>query len=209
MNIYLVRHGETEWNREEVFRGKRDVLLSERGLRQAEQTGRYFSGRDVERILSSPMRRAVQTAEEIGKAAGGEIEIADGLTDMGFGAWEGMSLAEVERLYPGNLDLWRRAPQRLNLEDGERLGAVSRRAVQAVREALTGEGGLVIVTHRVVCKLMALHFLRIGLSHFWDMKFDPCSITLLETKGATATLVYLNETCHLRADVPARGYRDF
>ena len=65
MDIYIVRHGETQWNKEEVFRGRKDIPLNETGRRQAEHAGAYFRGIPVKRIISSPLARAVETAEGI------------------------------------------------------------------------------------------------------------------------------------------------
>ena len=66
-----------------------------------------------------------------------------------------------------------------------------------------------MVTHRVICKLIVLHFLRIENEHFWDMKFDPASITLLESKNGKSTLVFSNDRCHLKEDLFNKQYRDF
>ncbi len=62
MEIYLVRHGETQWNKEEVFRGRKDIPLNEAGRKQAAQAGAYFAGIPVKRIVSSPLARSVETA---------------------------------------------------------------------------------------------------------------------------------------------------
>jgi broad specificity phosphatase PhoE len=68
---------------------------------------------------------------------------------------------------------------------------------------------IVVVTHRVICKLVVLHLLGIGNEHFWEMKYDPASITLLERKGDRFTLVFSNDTCHLKDVGPGSAYRDF
>ena len=74
MDIYIVRHGETQWNKEEVFRGRKDIPLNEAGRKQAEHAGAYFAGIPVKRIISSPLARAVETAEGIGTATGVPVE---------------------------------------------------------------------------------------------------------------------------------------
>jgi phosphoserine phosphatase len=211
VRIYLVRHGETEWNKEEVFRGRKDIGLSETGKVQAERTGRYFTGRRADRIISSPLKRAIQTAAEINRITGAPMEESAGLIDMCFGEWEGFSLKEVKQLDAGNLSLWQRSPQKLRLKEGERLSSVRRRAAAVLEKLPTGagdDGALVVVTHRVICKLLILHFLGIPSAHFWDMKFDPCSVTLIEKKPSRTTLVLMNDTCHLKEDGSFR-YADF
>jgi phosphoserine phosphatase len=199
MFLYVVRHGETQWNKEEVFRGRKDVPLNETGRVQAEKTGSYFADKAITRIVSSPLRRAVETAEGIGRATGLPVERMDDFIDMGFGTWEGLSLREVERLSPADLRVWRDSPQRLRVEGGERLGDVKNRLVQGLAKAGSrGEGDVVLVTHRVLCKLAALYVLRAPNSRFWGVKCDPASITIIERKGTDLSLVLLNDTCHLR-----------
>ena len=96
MDIYLVRHGETQWNKEEVFRGRKDIPLNETGRKQAAQAGAYFREVPVKRIISSPLSRAVETAQGIATATGVPVERVGELTDINFGIWEGLSLKEVE-----------------------------------------------------------------------------------------------------------------
>ena len=85
MNIYIVRHGETLWNKEEVFRGRKDIPLNDNGMRQAERAGAYFAGQPIGRIVSSPLARARQTAEAIGKTTGVTVETMEDFTDINFG----------------------------------------------------------------------------------------------------------------------------
>jgi probable phosphoglycerate mutase len=210
MKLYVVRHGETEWNKEEIFRGRKDVPLNRTGLEQAEKAGKYFAGKPVERVLSSPLARAAQTAQAVSRTTGVPVEPTEQLTDINFGIWEGRSLKEVEKTFPSDLDLWRRSPEHLLVEGGETLAAVRERVWDCIRKIGAGKAGSVVVaTHRVICKVIVLSCLGIDNSHFWDMRFDPASITLLEGKNNKFSLVFANDTCHLREGLPASGYRDF
>jgi len=196
--IYIVRHGETQWNRGEVFRGRKDIPLNETGKQQAERVGRYFSHRSVNRIVSSPLARASQTAEAVYNTTGIAIEIMDEFTDMNFGIWEGLKLPEVEKDFPADFALWKTSPERLRIEGGETLAMVRDRILAGLVNIASGyEDAIVIVTHRVICKILVLHALGIGNEHFWDMKFDPGSITLIELKDNRYTLIFGNDTCHL------------
>lgn len=208
MNIYVIRHGETEWNKEEVFRGRKDIPLNDNGRRQAEHAGAYFTGRSINRIVSSPLARARQTAEAIGKATDRMVETMEEFTDINFGIWEGLSLKEVGEKYPQELTIWRQSPQTLSVDGAESLVRVKERISEGLRGLYSEETGstIVIVTHRVICKLIVLHLLEIGNEHFWDMKYDPASVTLLEKGTGRAVLIFSNDTCHLNDD---RAYRDF
>jgi broad specificity phosphatase PhoE len=208
MQIFVVRHGETQWNKEEIFRGRNDVPLNEIGRKQADRVGARFAGRSIDLIVSSPLARALQTAEAIGRTTGKTVRPMEDLTDMSFGAWEGLSLKEVENRHPGDLAIWRESPQKLHVEGGETLMQVRQRLSQTLATVSSDASRqtIVVVTHRVICKLIVLHCLGIGNDHFWDMRFDPCSVTLMEYTGDRAGLVFSNDTCHLE---DGQAYRDF
>lgn len=92
MQIILARHGETEWNVSEIFRGRRDVGLNEMGNRQAELLGNYLKDLKIEVIYSSPLKRALDTAQSIAKHHRLDVNVAPGLTDFNYGVWEGLSI---------------------------------------------------------------------------------------------------------------------
>ena len=210
VKIYLVRHGETQWNKEEVFRGRKDVPLNETGSRQADKVGACFAGIPLRRIVSSPLQRAVQTARAISKETGVPVETMEELTDINFGTWEGIPLREVEERYPVDFGLWKRSPQKLRIGGGETLAMVRERVSGGLAKLTsTEEGAVAVVTHRVICKITVLSLLNIGDEHFWDLKYDPASITLLEGEHGSFTLVFSNDTCHLREAGQGSAYRDF
>jgi broad specificity phosphatase PhoE len=95
-SVYLVRHGQTAWNKEEVFRGRTDIPLDETGLREAELAAEYFKSIHLQAVYSSPLSRAWQTARKIGQFHPLEVQSLDGIIDMSFGRWEGHPLREVE-----------------------------------------------------------------------------------------------------------------
>ena len=160
--------------------------------------------------MSSPLQRAVQTALAIGKTAGVSVETREELTDINFGMWEGLSLRDAEKQYPAEFDLWKRSPHKLRVSGGETLAMVRERISGCLaRLASPGDGAIALVTHRVICKMIVLCCLDVGDDHFWDLKYDPASVTLLEGEPGKFTLVFSNDTCHLKEAVPGTGYRDF
>ena len=209
MHLYIVRHGETQWNKEEVFRGRKDIPLNETGRRQAELAGAYFRSIPVKKIISSPLARAVETAEGIAAATGVPVERVDELTDINFGIWEGLPLKEVEERYPAAFALWKASPEKLRIEDGETLAEVRERISRGLARLSGLAGGAVVVTHRAICKVLVLSLLAMGEEHFWAMKYDPGSITLLEGDGTRFTLIFSNDTCHQRDGLEGGRYRDF
>jgi len=196
MKIYLVRHGETEWNREEVFRGRLDVPLNENGRRQSQRTGLHLRRMPVARILSSPLMRARQTAEIIAEEVLKPVQAMEELTDMGFGTWEGLPLVEVRRRFPRELEVWAREPHKWRIEGAETLQDVRKRLLRALK-GIRGEEDVIVVTHRVVCKVLACLLLGIPNSRFWYLRFDPCSISIFEDRGDHRVCHLLNGTSHL------------
>ena len=198
MRIYLVRHGETEWNKEGVFRGRKDFPLNETGRAQALKTGEFFAGKDISRIYSSPLSRALETAAPISDVADCPVAAMEEFTDMAFGLWEGLTIDEARALLPREYDIWLKAPQRFGIVGGESLSGVRRRIKKGLAAALSdGEGDIVIVTHRVVCKVLTLCLLGVSNSLFWTIRCDPCSITLAEASGPGYVFHFINDTCHL------------
>jgi len=210
MQLYVVRHGETAWNKEEVFRGRKDVPLNETGQKQAQLTGQYFLNKGIARIFSGPLERAIQTAEGISKATKIPIDVMDELTDMNFGAWEGLTLREVEKLYPEELKVWQQSPHKFHARDGESLGDVRRRVTKGIQKVLLDEKApIVLVSHRVICKIIFLYALMLRNRHFWRIRFDPASVTLIEKIGDSVSLSFLNDTCHLHNKDDLSSCKDF
>ncbi len=210
MRIYLVRHGETEWNREAVFRGRIDLPLNGKGRAQAEKTGAAFHSVPIGRVVSSPLARARETAEPIGRVTGCPVMAAEEFTDMSFGVWEGLTVDEARSLLPEAYETWEKAPQKLRLQGGETLREVRGRIRKGLKSAMAAtEGDLVIVSHRVVCKVLTLALLGAPDNLFWTMRCDPCSITLVEVKGNGNVFHYINDTCHLKGPDTPGVYKDF
>jgi broad specificity phosphatase PhoE len=197
--IVLVRHGETEWNVEEVFRGRIDIELNETGLRQAELLAEYLSGVKIDAVYSSPLRRALKTAEAIASHHKLEVEIAPGLIDFDFGKWQGLPQQEVKRRYRELYAEWVKNPHLIKMPDGESLSDVRERALAVVDEvAAKYEGTVVLVSHRVVNKVLICALLGLDNSHFWNIKQDTCGTTTFSYINQRFILTKHNDTSFLR-----------
>jgi phosphoserine phosphatase len=197
--IFLIRHGETAWNSEGIFRGQSDIPLNERGLQQARATGEYLQAIDFNAVFCSPLSRARQTAEALCRDRIITPQPVDAFIDISFGPWEGQTYSNLEALYPEAIRIWREEPENHQLEGAETLDEVKSRAFdELLRLARENSGkNIAIVTHRVVLKLLLLAAIGLDSSAFWKVKQDTCCINCLEystTKGFI--LVRLNETCH-------------
>jgi 2,3-bisphosphoglycerate-dependent phosphoglycerate mutase len=145
--IVLVRHGETEWNRERRFQGHADMPLNEEGRRQARALAEELAGDSFAAAYSSPLRRAFETAEIIGSRLGIQVEPAEGLKEVDLGSWSGLTTAEVEERFPEGFRRWREG--RAGWTDGETYEALGRRVVSTLLELAERHPGerLLAVAH--------------------------------------------------------------
>ena len=197
--LILVRHGETEWNVEEVFRGRIDIELNETGLRQTELLAQYLSGLNIDAVYSSPLRRALNTAEVIARYHKLKVEIASGLTDFNYGKWQGLLHQEVKRRYKKLHLQWLENPHLIRMPDGESLDEVRERALTVVDEVVAKhEGTVVLVSHRVVNKVLTCALLGLDNSHFWNIRQDTCGMTTFAYENERFILTKHNDTSYLR-----------
>lgn len=198
-DIILVRHGETKWNKEKVFRGRAEIPLNLNGVEQARKTAATLREIPVEAVYSSPLSRAAMTAREIAALHGVEVTVDGAFTDIDFGLWEGVSGAEVARKYPRELRRWMEEPQNGSPPEGETLPQVQTRAWTRLDQIAAGcAGAAVVVTHQVVLKLLLLAALEMPLARFWHLRQDPCAINVLHYRNGVYILGKFNESCHLQ-----------
>jgi broad specificity phosphatase PhoE len=197
--LILARHGETPWNVEEVFRGRIDVELNETGQRQAELLAEYLSEQKIEAVYSSPLKRAARTAEAVARRHKLRVEIANGLTDCDFGQWQGLHLKEVRDKYSQLYQQWAESPQLVKLPGGESLDEVRERAL-AVVNGVTAKhrGRVVLVSHRVVNKVLICSLLGLDNSHFWNIRQDVCGTTFFSYENGRLVLTRHNDTSYLK-----------
>jgi broad specificity phosphatase PhoE len=200
VTILLIRHGETDWNKEQVFRGKSDVPLNQTGLSQARAVGKALEEIAIDAIYASPLARALETARVLAEGRHVTIRAEEGLSDVDFGLWQGMSKENVKRDYPDLYDTWLTAPQLVTLPRGETLLEVQKRSMAAVQRAIDSNPGktIAIVSHRVVAKVILCGVLGLDLSRFWHVKQDTCAINRFEYEQGSYFLTLLNDTCHLK-----------
>ena len=207
--IILARHGETEWNIEEIFRGRADIDLNETGLKQAELLAEYLSDLDITAIYSSPLKRAMNTAETIARHHGLDVINSPGLIDFNYGIWQGVTNREIKEKYPELYAEWNSHPDRVTIPGGENLDNVRERATSVVNGIATGgEGTAVLVSHRVVIKVQICALLGLDNSCFWNVRQDNCGITTFNYDNGLFILKEHNNTSFLKP-VQKTPLRDF
>jgi broad specificity phosphatase PhoE len=195
----LVRHGETLWNVEKIYRGRMDVNLDEVGIKQAELLGKYLSNWELEAIYASPLRRALDTANIIARYQKVGVHVAEGLIDFDYGEWQSLPEQEAKRLYSTLHSEWHDNPHKVKMPGGESLEDVRRRAIEVVNDVLSKyQGSVVLVSHRVVNKVLICSLLGLDNSHFWNIKQDVGGITIFNYVDGHFVLTRHNDTSHLR-----------
>jgi phosphoserine phosphatase len=206
MELILIRHGETNWNKNEIYRGRADVTLNKTGLRQAELVGQYLSAEKIDVIYSSPLKRALKTARAISAQQKIKVKTVESLTDFDYGEWQGMTGAEVKEKYPELYQDWLDTPEQVGMPGGERLENVSSRVIPFLDDAVKRcrQGKIVLVSHRVVLKVIICAVLCLSNAQVWNIRLDNGAITRFIIEGHRAVLTLHNDTSYLKClDSPA------
>jgi broad specificity phosphatase PhoE len=200
--IILVRHGQTAWNIEsgERFRGRTDLPLDDTGRGQAQALARRLADFPIAAIYSSPLKRAVETAQPIAQRLGLPVQPLHGLIDINYGDWQGLSHPEVARAYPDLYWRWLEKPHLVKFPKGESLRQVRLRGIATVKEVVARHEGqaVLLVAHQVVNKVLVCAMLGLDNSHFWRIQQDTACINIFEHQGGVFSAVLINDTCHLR-----------
>lgn len=202
MRLLLIRHAETEHNRESRVQGRADNPLSELGQRQAVALGEHLRREPLRAVISSPLLRARATAAAI--AAAHDLAVVEelDLVEMHVGEMEGLATAEMRDRFPDFLKEWvtERGPL-LQMPGGESLKQVQERAwnvVDRIRETYAEDSDLVaLVSHNFVLGSLITRALDMPLHEFRRFRLSVCGATTLRFRGDRTVLVQLNDTCHL------------
>ena len=199
--VHLLRHGQTAWNKNLIFRGQYDIPLDDHGLTQADCAGRVWEEIQLANIYSSPLSRAMQTAETAAKKQAIPITKTPELIDIDYGQWTGKSQDKIEKDYPELNRQWLERPEEVRFPQGESLAAVRDRSCPKLVEiaGAADDKSILIASHRVVLKVLICAALDLPLSRFWQVQIDTASLSMLSFKQGGFTIQKLNDTCHLRS----------
>lgn len=212
--LLLVRHGETEWNRQGRFQGQIDVPLNENGQAQAAKAGQFLQNVAIDFAFSSPMARPKATAEAIlAHHAGLELGLLDDLKEISHGLWEGKYESEIEGAYPGLLQQWQAHPETVQMPEGENLQQVFDRAERAWAAVLdqasqlpTGDRALtgLVVAHDAVNKALLCQLTGLGPESIWRFKQGNGGVTAIcypNGRDSLPVLQAMNITHHLSGTI--------
>ena len=199
MRILLLRHAETEWNRERRFQGWRDVPLSATGREQAESAARLLAATRIDAVWSSPLARARDTAAIIAAPHRLAVQESEAFREMGFGDWEGLTRDEVRERFPDAHRAWAETPHEAAWPGAETLAAVRARALaglEALRAAHSGQT-ICLVSHGITGRILILEALGLGPDRLWSFHLSSTGISELEFRDDWTTLHRMNSLIHL------------
>ena len=205
MKFYLVRHGETEWNKLGRFQGQYDTLLNETGLEQARTTG--FAAREwgISTIYSSPLKRTMQVAEEMGQLLALPVKTREGLKELALGELEGVKGEEMRAGWPEVFETWNSRPELTVMPGGESLEALEERAWQVILEleqTHSADDSLAIVSHNFTIRAICGKLLGIPLANFHRLHLALSSVSVFESAPRGRRLLTYNSTSHLQPVSP-------
>lgn len=197
--IYLIRHGETDGYKR-AYKGHIDVSLNKDGMNQIERVSlalkNILGDYDINRaaILSSPLKRAMESAEIISRKLGIEFEVMELLKERSFGAWEGMSIDEIISKYPEDFERWRKNPAKYSPPGGESTIEVSKRAKKAINIILEKYRGfqVFIIAHGGINRVIICNVLNIPLENIFKIDQDFACVNIIEFHENQPSLRLLN-----------------
>lgn len=182
LEFLLIRHGQTDWNVRQMVMGRQPIPLNERGREQARGLGEYLAKAGLSRIITSPIRRALETAHIIAAQAGGvAVEEEGGLSEIDYGEWVNLSFAELLTKHGETWRRYREDPNDLLLPGGESMAEVVARVgdvIDRVR-AEQGDGRVAFISHADIIKIALLNLLGLELKTILKLSIDNCSMLLV------------------------------
>lgn len=146
MRLYIIRHGQTDWNIEKKIQGRQDIPLNERGRYQADCLSKAMKNRPVTAVFSSPQIRAMETAEAVAASSGAPVIPVKNLMEINYGSWEGKTEEELLKEDRTLYEAWWSHPAETAPPEGESISQVNERCRQAwkeIRPQLTGDAAIV------------------------------------------------------------------
>ena len=210
VRLLLVRHGETEWNRQGKFQGQIDIPLNDNGRNQATKAAEFLKDVNIDFAVSSTMSRPKETAEIILKYHPSlNLQLFAGLREISHGLWEGKFESEIDQEFPGELERWRTIPAEVQMPEGENLEQVRERSVSdwntIVKNAESQQLQLgLVVAHDATNKTLLCHILGLSAENFWNFRQGNGAVSVIDYPAGSQgypVLQAMNITGHLSNSV--------
>jgi len=202
MRIYLVRHGETEWNRARIFQGRSNLPLNQEGRKQVKALALALKNKPLNAIYTSPLIRALETARLI-KVFHPLIPIFEekGLIEMDLGEFDGMKAQDWAEQYPDFRKAWNENPASVKMPGGESLKEVQVRAkdtLERITRIYPPDTTILISSHNFVNLTILCDLLEIPLHRFRELRQENAAFNVICKKGDRLYVELVNERSHLK-----------
>ena len=196
--LYLVRHGETEWNHTRRYLGHTDIPLNETGKKQAAALSRQMDIKTVDLILASDLKRTFETASILNQVLKTDLKPEPRLREIFFGDMEGIKSEEAHTTYADEFKKWLDDPE-CPLPGGESLSDLGIRLSSLLDELKQDKDldTVMLVTHSGVLRMLIRLLLQLPEKMQWHFRFDLTSLSEIEFRDAFPVIQYLNDTHHL------------
>jgi len=204
LELYLIRHGQTDLSRENRFCGSIDPPLNAVGLQMAEAFGIAYANRSWDAIYSSPRTRTLQTANALAIRTGVAPIVADGLREISYGDWESLRHQDAQSRWPEQYAWWAVDTASRSTPNGETAFEVAARAARVLEQVRDGhaQGRVLLVSHKATIRILVCALLGIDVRGFRDRIGQPvAAVTRFNIKAGRPMLVQLGDISHLPADL--------
>ena len=200
--IYLVRHGQTNWNILGKTQGHGNSDLTEKGIDQAKDLADAMVKYPIDYIYSSDLGRAVQTAEIIADKFDKEVIATPSLREMGFGEWEGLLIKEIQEKYGDVYKTWRNEPHLAEIPGGETLHIIKERTDKFLKELNEKYDGkhIVLVTHSVTARVILLSVLNSSVENIYRITQGNTALNVIEFRNYGPVVIKMNDTSHIKVN---------
>ena len=195
----LLRHGQTPMSVQKRYAGRSDVPLTDAGVAQAAAAAKRLAPAGIAAIVASPLQRTVQTAEQVAAVTGLPVVTEDGFRETDFGAWEGLTFAEVRERWPSEMTAWLADPE-VAPPGGESFAEVSERVTAALHRVRAGRTGqrILVVSHVTPIKTLVAAALLAPPAALYRMHLDVAALCEIDWYAdGPAVLRSYNDTAHL------------
>jgi len=190
-DIYLIRHGLTESNKKKIYAGRSNENLSKEGIDNLLKIGEKLKKLKIEKILSSPIRRAIQTSEILNTFLKVTIKIEKDFEEMRLGPWEGLSEEQVAIKFPIEWKIWNSKPSELMLDGRETLKELQLRALRGIKDVTNNSdcSRILVVTHVALIRVLIIYYNNLSMDSYRKINIPNCAVYLLNNKDQNKKLI--------------------
>ncbi len=198
--LLLIRHADNDARKTRLVGRLPGVHLNRQGRQQAEELAALLGKAPIQAIYSSPLERAVETAQPLADALSLPVEMVPDLAEIDYGEWQGRTFKQIRRS-----KFWRSVgenPAQVRFPGGETFLEAQQRAVAALERAAQDKEMIAVVTHADIILLTLAHYLSMPLNAFHRLEIQPASISALELQNGRARVLHVNQVARLEFPQP-------